>query len=76
MSVAGLDRVQNLPAVLRIPLSEPLFVLGTIFIMLVLFLPVGSPPWRHGSPARPAPFAGHLERVPGASPPRVRGSPM
>jgi branched-chain amino acid transport system permease protein len=33
--------VQGLPAVLRIPLSEPLFTLGTLFILVVLFLPGG-----------------------------------
>lgn len=33
--------VQDLPTVLRTPLSEPLFVLGTIFILLVFFLPGG-----------------------------------
>ncbi len=33
--------VQDLPSVLRVPLSEPLFVLGTLFILLVFFLPGG-----------------------------------
>ncbi len=33
--------LQNLPPVLRVPLSEPLFVLGALFIVLVLFLPEG-----------------------------------
>jgi branched-chain amino acid transport system permease protein len=33
--------VQDLPRVLRVPLSEPLFVLGTLFILLVYFLPGG-----------------------------------
>jgi branched-chain amino acid transport system permease protein len=33
--------VQSLPAVLRTPLSEPLFVLGVVFVVLVLFLPGG-----------------------------------
>jgi len=33
--------VQNLPPVLRVPLSEPLFILGVLFIVLVLFLPDG-----------------------------------
>ena len=33
--------VQDLPKALRIPLSEPLFVLGTLFILLVYFLPGG-----------------------------------
>jgi branched-chain amino acid transport system permease protein len=33
--------VQSLPAVLRVPLSEPLFILGVLFIILVLFVPGG-----------------------------------
>jgi branched-chain amino acid transport system permease protein len=33
--------VQGLPAVLRTPLSQPLFLLGTIFILIVIFLPGG-----------------------------------
>jgi branched-chain amino acid transport system permease protein len=33
--------VQDLPDVLRIPLSEPLFLLGTLFILLVFFVPGG-----------------------------------
>ncbi|HSP59609.1 MAG TPA: branched-chain amino acid ABC transporter permease [Ornithinimicrobium sp.] len=33
--------VDDLPAVLRIPLSEPLFILGTLFVLVVLFLPGG-----------------------------------
>ena len=35
------ERIQDLPSVLRIPLSEPLFVLGTLFILIVFFLPGG-----------------------------------
>jgi branched-chain amino acid transport system permease protein len=34
-------RIQDLPDVLRIPLSEPLFVLGALFILIVFFLPGG-----------------------------------
>lgn len=33
--------IEELPSVLRIPLSEPLFLLGTLFILVVLFLPGG-----------------------------------
>jgi len=33
--------IKDLPDVLRIPLSEPLFILGTLFILVVLFLPGG-----------------------------------
>ena len=31
----------DLPTVLRIPLSEPMFILGALFILVVLFLPGG-----------------------------------
>ncbi|TQN41032.1 branched-chain amino acid transport system permease protein [Blastococcus colisei] len=33
--------VQDLPAWLQIPLSEPLFLLGTLFVLVVLFVPGG-----------------------------------
>ena len=33
--------VHDLPKVLRTPLEQPLFVLGTIFILIVFFLPGG-----------------------------------
>jgi branched-chain amino acid transport system permease protein len=33
--------VQALPAFARVPLSEPLFLLGLLFIVLVLFVPGG-----------------------------------
>lgn len=33
--------IDGLPAVLRVPLSEPMFILGTIFILVVMFLPGG-----------------------------------
>jgi branched-chain amino acid transport system permease protein len=33
--------VDALPDILRVPLSEPLFILGTLFILVVLFLPGG-----------------------------------
>jgi branched-chain amino acid transport system permease protein len=35
------ETIQNLPSVIATPLSEPLFVLGTLFILIVLFLPGG-----------------------------------
>ena len=40
-SFAGSSQVQDLPTVIRKPLSEPLFVLGTFFILLVFFVPGG-----------------------------------
>jgi branched-chain amino acid transport system permease protein len=41
VAVASSERVQDLPSVLSTPLSEPLFVLGTLFILFVFFLPGG-----------------------------------
>ncbi|WP_353827460.1 branched-chain amino acid ABC transporter permease [Agromyces sp. SYSU T0242] len=40
-ALAGSDAIAALPDVLRIPLSEPLFILGTLFVLVVLFLPGG-----------------------------------
>ena len=39
--LAGSDAVAGLPDVLRVPLSEPLFLLGVLFILVVMFLPGG-----------------------------------
>jgi branched-chain amino acid transport system permease protein len=33
--------VQDLPSWVRVPLSEPLFVLGLLFVIVVLYLPGG-----------------------------------
>jgi branched-chain amino acid transport system permease protein len=38
---ADSERVRDLPSIIEKPLSEPLFVLGTLFILLVYFLPGG-----------------------------------
>jgi branched-chain amino acid transport system permease protein len=38
---SGSQTVQDLPNVIATPLSEPLFVLGTLFILLVFFVPGG-----------------------------------
>ena len=35
------SQVQGLPEVVRVPLSEPLFVLGVLFILVVFLLPGG-----------------------------------
>jgi branched-chain amino acid transport system permease protein len=40
-TLSGSEIIQDLPAILRIPLSEPLFILGTLFILVVIFLPGG-----------------------------------
>ena len=40
-ALAGSDAVAGLPALLRVPLSEPLFILGALFVLVVLFVPGG-----------------------------------
>jgi branched-chain amino acid transport system permease protein len=40
-AAASSDAIQSLPGFLRTPLSEPLFVLGVLFILIVFFLPGG-----------------------------------
>ena len=40
-AVGSSSTVQGLPEVLRTPLEQPLFLLGTIFILIVFFLPGG-----------------------------------
>ena len=40
-SLASSDEVSGLPPVLEKPLSEPLFVLGVLFILVVFFVPGG-----------------------------------
>ncbi len=40
-SLSGEPRIQDLPDVLRIPLSEPLFLLGALFVAVVFFVPGG-----------------------------------
>lgn len=39
--LASSHDVATLPALLRVPLSQPLFLLGVLFILVVLFLPGG-----------------------------------
>lgn len=41
VELSGSPAVDGLPAVLSVPLSEPLFILGSLFVALVLFLPGG-----------------------------------
>jgi branched-chain amino acid transport system permease protein len=41
LELAGSDTVAGLPAVLRVPLSEPTFVLGALFVAVVVFAPGG-----------------------------------
>jgi branched-chain amino acid transport system permease protein len=54
--------VEDLPAVVRVPLSEPLFALGVLFVLVVLYVPGGVAglvtrrrarlPWSRGDGAR------------------------
>jgi branched-chain amino acid transport system permease protein len=39
--MGGSSTIQGLPGVLRTPLEQPLFLLGTVFILIVVFLPGG-----------------------------------
>lgn len=41
VTLSNSETVEGLPGVLSGPLSEPLFVLGSLFVVLVLFLPGG-----------------------------------
>ena len=41
VALANTPAVHALPGLLRVPLSEPLFLLGVLFIVLVLFVPGG-----------------------------------
>lgn len=40
-ALASSDLIAGLPDVLRIPLSEPLFILGMLFVLVVMFAPGG-----------------------------------
>ncbi|MCC2594015.1 branched-chain amino acid ABC transporter permease [Tessaracoccus sp. OS52] len=40
-ALAGSQFISDLPVVLRIPLSEPMFILGTLFILVVILMPGG-----------------------------------
>jgi len=40
-AIGDSSTVQDLPKVLRVPLSEPLFLLGVLFILIVFFVPGG-----------------------------------
>lgn len=39
--VATSDAIASLPAALRVPLSQPLFLLGLLFIVVIIFVPGG-----------------------------------
>jgi len=60
LKVAAEPSFASLPGVIRVPLSEPDFLLGAIFILFILFAPGG--------------IAGLVERLGGAISRRTRGS--
>jgi len=76
-AIGDSSTVHDLPGVLRTPLSQPLFLLGTIFILIVFFLPGGIAGIaargrprglrRLGEALRTEPAAGGLERVEGGA---------
>jgi len=41
VALAGSSQIAGLPAWLRVPLGQPLFILGTVFILFVVFFPGG-----------------------------------
>ena len=57
--LAGSSAVSGLPSVLRVPLREPTFILGLLFILTVYFAPGGLA--RLGRD--PPPAARHLEEA-------------
>lgn len=63
--LAASAHIATLPSALRIPLSQPMFLLGALFVLVVLFLPGGI----SGSIAR---LAGSRCRELGAESPRHR----
>ena len=48
VDVSGLPAVQQLPAALRTPLSQPLFILGVLFVAVVYYAPGGLTGPRRG----------------------------
>ena len=66
---AASEAVADLPAVLREPLRDPLFVFGVIFVLLVLFFPRGLAGARFGRRLGP------LQRVFGRAAPTAGNAP-
>ena len=69
-ALSSSSHVQDLPDVLRVPLSEPLFLLGTLFILLVFFVPGGIASLPAATPRAP-----HAARAAARGGRRRDGSP-
>ncbi|WP_218123552.1 branched-chain amino acid ABC transporter permease [Quadrisphaera sp. DSM 44207] len=63
LQLAGSDVVEGLSAVLRVPASEPLFVLGVLFIVVAFFAPGGLVGLVRGRPEPEAPVAGEAQHT-------------
>lgn len=61
--LASSDTVESLPAILRVPASEPMFILGTLFVLVVLFLPGGLAGLGRTVLARRRPASTSSERI-------------
>lgn len=66
--LAGSDAIAGLPEFLRVPLSQPLFLLGVLFIIVVMFLPGGiagtlEKAWRNRGRGRRVDEVGGLQAV-------------
>jgi len=76
LDIAGSKTVGDLPGVLRTPLSEPLFVLGTLFILLVFFIPGGIAGLAAGAPRRGLrAIEGVVRRGPAGSAAEIEAAP-
>jgi branched-chain amino acid transport system permease protein len=64
--LASSPQITSLPGVLRVPLSQPMFLLGSLFVLVVLFLPGGLAGaigrLAHGTEPLPAPPGGHATK--------------